>query len=416
MDRKLVTRLSVLAIALAAGVVIVLALSSGSDKGKALGSSGRPTMPPPPHYTPEICTQSVSPGASLTAALARAPAGAVICLHGGKYPGERIPSDATDNSSFVTLQPVHGEVPVLTGELAFDGARYLRIQGLSLKSGIKFQPAASHVELIGNDITGVGGIFLFGDSREGGSTRDVLIQGNLIHGIDYTGWQGVYGGYGIKSVGTQSGVTVRGNEIKSVAADYIQTDEANHWVVDSNTFLGPTLVGGHPLEHQDLWQIYAGGSDVRFTNNVARNTGTAQSLMFQLTYPGNRFSDVTVENNLFDHETQGYTCQVFQANGLTFRDNTVVGSRFGCLFRDDKRYPAGSGYEVDHNVFADTAAGTDIGLEGRVPGWGAIDHNVSSDGSATGAGSVPSWKPAWADSDDYRPLGLPFEAGYRQGG
>ena len=51
-----------------------------------------------------------------------------------------------------------------------------------------------------------------------------------------------------------------------------------------------------------------------------------------------------------------------------------------------------------------------------MPGWGAIDHNVSSDGSATGAGSVPSWKPAWADSDDYRPLGLPFEAGYRQGG
>ena len=41
-------------------------------------------------------------------------------------------------------------------------------------------------------------------------------------------------------------------------------------------------------------------------------------------------------------------------DGLVFRHNTVVGSHWGCLFRDLASSAAGSGYQVDHNVFADT--------------------------------------------------------------
>ncbi len=179
---------------------------------------------------------------------------------------------------------------------------------------------------------------------------------------------------------------------------------------------GRRCVAGHPLEHQDLWQIYGGGSDIAFTNNVARGTGTAQSLLFQLAYPGSHFSNVTVANNLFDHETQGYSCQIFQSAGLTFRANTVVGSRYGCLFRDDPGYPAGSGYEVDHNIFGAATGSADVGVEGRAAQWGRFDHNVSLDGSATGSGSVRHWDPRWENMHDYVPLGLPFAAGYRPSG
>ena len=54
-----------------------------------------------------------------------------------------------------------------------------------------------------------------------------------------------------------------------------------------------------------------------------------------------------------------------------------------------------------------------MGLEGRAGDWGQMDYNVSSDTSAPGPHSVHEWTPAWVNEIDYRPLGLPFAAGYR---
>ena len=402
----------IIAAAVAAGLVALL-LASGNEGGDEPKSETARSISQP---TRAVCTRTLGPRAKLARALAKAAPGAVLCLRGGHYPGGRIPAAATAKTSYVTIMPAPGDAPVFDGELAFDGARYLRLAGLAFRAGLRFSPAASHVELIGNDLTGVGGIFFFGDSRQGGSTDSVLIQGNFIHDIDYSGSQGVYRGYGIKSIGAQQGFTVSGNTIKSVAADYVQTDVANDWTVDGNRFLGPSLVGGHPREHQDLWQVYAGGRDLEFSNNVARGTGTSQSLMLQMSYPRNRFSDVVIANNLFDHDSRGYSCQIYQSAGLVFRDNTIVGSRLGCLFRHDKRFPAGSGYDVAHNVFADVDEGSDLAIESRVLGWGKFDFNVSSDRSATGLGSVRRWRPVWTDAVAYQPLGLPFKAGYRPGG
>ncbi len=398
------------ALALSAiATVVAASLSSCGD------DATQPTSKRDPYPLP-ACTRNIGVGASLSRAFSTAAPRAVLCLRGGNYPGARIPAAATDYTSRVTIRPADGETAVFRGELAFDGARHLRIQGLVFESGLAFRPAAAHVEVIDNELTGPGGIFFFGDSREGGSTRAILIAGNHIHDIDYSGPQAVYRGYGVKSIGTQDGFTVRDNTIESVAADYLQTDEAKNWTVEGNTFLGPTLVDGHPQEHQDLWQVYAGGSGIEFTGNVARGTGTSQSLLFQLTHPGNRFTDVTVADNLFDHDSRGYSCQIYQSDGLVFRRNTVVGSRWGCLFRRDPRFPGGSGYEVDLNVFAETRDGPDLSLEQGVAGWGSFDRNVSSDGSATGANSLRDWKPAWSNEVDFQPLGLPFAAGYRPSG
>jgi hypothetical protein len=180
-----------------------------------------------------------------------------------------------------------------------------------------------------------------------------------------------------------------------------------HWVVDHNTFLGPSLLGDHE-DHQDLWQIFGGGRDIRFTNNVARHTGTQESLLFQ----EGAFRKVVVENNLFDHDSRGYTCQIYQSDGLVFRRNTVVGSRWGCLFRDLAEAPPGSRYRVERNVFAETSDAPDVSAEGRAGGWGVYDYNVSSDGSAWGPHSLRRWKPAWVNTTGYQPLRLPFAAGY----
>lgn len=401
------------ALLLAALPVLLLAAAlAGCGGGDSTSATTATTVAEDkPQLAP--CTTKIGPGADLAVALAKAHPGTVLCLREGKYAGAEIPAGDTDYAGFVTVQPAPGAHPAFSGEMVFEGARHLRLQGLAFRAGLAFTPEAEAVELIGNDVTGVGGIYFFGDADQGGSSRGILIADNTIHDIDYTGPQDGFQGYGIKSVGVQHGFVVRENTIQSVAADYIQTDVANDWTVEGNTFLGPTLVGTHPEEHQDLWQVYAGGKRMTFRDNVARHTGTAESLLFQLSYPGDSFEDVTVENNLFDHDTAGFSTQIYQVDGLSFRDNTVVGSKFGSVFRRDDRYPPGSGYLVEANIVAETSAGSDYGIENGVENWGTFGGNVSSDDSAPGPVSVRNWKPEWGNTVDYPPLGLPIPAGFK---
>jgi hypothetical protein len=353
---------------------------------------------------PVDCTTSLSPGTDVGNAVSEATGGAVICLEAGNY--GRISIDGADKSPPVTVRSDPNGRATVDG-ISLTDPSGLRFVALDITSGTTITPSGTNIQFIGNDITGVAGIYLFGDCRIGESISDVVIEGNNIHDLDYSGNQDTGFGYGIEGVGDVRSMTIRGNTIKSPASDYIQSASPIDWVVDQNTFLGPSLLGDHE-DHQDLWQIFGGGEDITFTNNVARNTETQESLLFQ----EGAFSNVDIENNLFDHDSLGYTCQIYQSTEMIFRNNTVVGSRWGCLFRDLASSPPGSGYEVDHNVFAETEANVDISEEGRAGDWGTYDYNVSSDNSAEGLNSVRNWSPSWSDTTNYGPLGLPFAAGY----
>jgi hypothetical protein len=352
------------------------------------------------------CTQTLSSGANLSNAVSSASGGAVICLGSGSY---SLNVSKANKSSMVTVKAAAGASPTL-GYSMLNQAKNLRLEGLKFTGGIEMLGPSSLIQLVGNEFTGNFGIRSNGQEHSDGTeVTDVLIEGNNIHDLDYTGSQGTANGYGVTASNGVSRFTIKGNTIKSVAADYIQFASPNTAVIDHNTFLGPTLVGSHPQEHQDLVQIFGGGSNVSFTNNVARNTGTHESLLFQ----EGSFSNVVIENNLFDHDSRGYTCQLYQSKGMIFRNNTIVGSHWGCIFRDLASSSAGSGYQVDHNVFVDTEANSDISTEGRASGWGTYNYNVSSDGSASGANSVRNWSPSWLDMTNYVPQGLAFSAGYR---
>jgi hypothetical protein len=350
------------------------------------------------------CTRTLEPGANVASALGAAPGGATICLAAGSYPA--IAASGVSKGRAVTVRPAPGARADVAGIDLLDPSG-LRFVGLHLSDGVSITPAASDIEFRGNDITGANGIYLFGDYRIGKRVENVRIENNTIHDIDYTGTQETGYGYGIEGVGDVRHMTIRGNTIQSPASDYIQSATPVHWVVDHNTFLGPSLLGSHE-DHQDLWQIFGGGRDIRFTNNVARNTGTQESLLFQ----EGAFRKVVVENNLFDHDSRGYTCQIYQSSGLVFRRNTIVGSRWGCLFRDEPDSPPGSGYRIERNVFAETRDAFDVSSEGRADGWGTYDYNVSSDGSAAGPHSLRGWRPSWVDATAYEPRRLPFAAGY----
>jgi hypothetical protein len=288
-------------------------------------------------------------------------------------------------------------------------ATNLRFEDLHFTGGIEALGPSSQLQFLDNEFSGPFGIHTNGQAASNGSkVTDVLIDGNNMHELDYTGSQGTANGYGVTASNGVARFTITDNTIKSPASDYIQFASPDTVVIDGNTFLGPSLLGSHQ-DHQDLVQIFGGGKNIAYTNNVARNTQTHESLLFQ----EGAFSNVRIENNLFDHDSRGYTCQLYQSTGMIFRGNTVVGSHWGCLFRDLASSAAGSGYQIDHNVFADTEASADISTEGRAGGWGTYDYNVSSDGSAGGSHSVRNWSPSWLDTTSYVPQGLGFTAGYR---
>jgi hypothetical protein len=350
------------------------------------------------------CSKTLRGGANVSRALSAAPGGATICLREGSY--GPIEGSEIHKSPAVTVRSVPGQRARVKGAELIDPSG-LRLVGLRLTAGIGISPSASNIRILDNEISGRNGIYLFGDYRIGKRVENVLIAGNYIHDIDYSGTQLPGYGYGIEGVGDVRQMTIRNNTIRSTASDYLQSATPVHWVVDHNTFLGPSLLGSHE-DHQDLWQIFGGGRDITFTNNVARNTQTQESLLFQ----EGAFSNVVVENNLFDHDSRGYTCQIYQSSGLVFAHNTIVGSRWGCLFRDLTSSPPGNHYRVVHNLFADTREGNDVSTEGRAAGWGTYDYNVSSDGSAGGPHSLRHWHPSWDDIHTYEPRGLPFAAGY----
>ncbi len=351
------------------------------------------------------CTQTLASGANLSSAISSAAGGAVICLNSGSY---SVNVTKANKASMVTIKPAAGAAPTL-GYSMLNQATNLRFQELKFTGGIEALGPASKLQFVDNEFTGPFGIHANGQQQSNGTeVTDVLVEGNDIHNLDYTGSQGTANGYGVTASNGVSRFTITDNTIKSPASDYLQSASPNDFTVDHNTFLGPSLLGTH-VDHQDLWQIFGGGKNITFTNNVARHTETQESLLFQ----EGAFSNVVVENNLFDHDSRGYTCQIYQSSGLIFRDNTVVGSHWGCLFRDLASSAPGSGYQIDHNIFTNTAEGSDVSTEGRAANWGTYDYNVSEDGSASGAHSVRNWSPSWSDTTSYIPLGLPFAAGYR---
>jgi hypothetical protein len=351
------------------------------------------------------CTQTLSSGANLSSAVSSAAAGTVICLNSGSY---SVNVSKVNKSDIVTVQPAAGASPTLAYSM-LNQVTNIRFQGLKFTGGIEALGPSSKIQLIDNEFVGPFGFHANGQEQSNGTeVTDVLIDGNNMHNLDYTGTQGTANGYGITASNGAARFTITDNTIKSPASDYIQFASPDTVLIDHNTFLGPSLLGSH-ADHQDLVQIFGGGKNVTFTNNVARNTETQESLLFQ----EGAFTNVVIENNLFDHDSRGYTCQLYQSKGMVFRNNTVIGSHWGCLFRDLSSSAAGSGYQVDHNIFTNTAEGSDISTEGRAGSWGTYDFNVSEDGSAGGPHSVRNWSPSWSDTTNYTPLGLPFAAGYR---
>lgn len=349
------------------------------------------------------CSATLSPAQNVAGALSSAQAGAVICLQSGTYPALKL--TGVQPSGYVTLRSASARGATLAG-IEAQSVAFLRLENLTVRGQVALVEEAHDVQLVGNDIgKGTCGVYLYAWS--GHSISDIALTRNDIHDLNFTGPEGVCSGYGIEAVGGVHDVTVSANTIARVANDYVQLGGGSNWTVAHNLFLGPSLRYGHEAVHQDLWQVFGGGSNLRFEDNVARNTATQESLLFQL----GTYHNVTISNNLFDHDSSGYSVELFQIEGLKFTYNTFVGSHWGVIFRaDDPETGPGRGYVVEHNIFGGTSGGTPDVSEWQA--FGTYDYNVSTDGSASGPHSLRHWHARWANEVDFKPLCVPFAAGY----
>jgi hypothetical protein len=350
-----------------------------------------------------LCSATLGPGQDVAGSLSSAAAGSVICLRTGHYPVLKLANLHPDG--YVTLQPASGQRPTLAG-IEGEQIDFLRVQGLTVRGPIELIGGGRDIQIAGNDVgPSTCGIYLYAWS--GNVMSDIAIEHNHIHDLDFSGPEEVCSGYGIQAVGGVQKVSILANTIEHVANDYIQLGGGDDWTVAKNLFLGPSLRYTHATVHQDLWQVFGGGSHLRFIDNVARNTQTDESLLFQ----SGVYHDLTITNNLFNHDSAGYSVQMFQIDGLVFTHNTFIGSHWGVLFRaDDPNAGPGRGYRVQYNIFGKTSSSSPAVSE--TPNFGTFDYNVSQDGSASGPHSLRHWHPRWAAAAGYEPLCLPFQAGY----
>lgn len=349
------------------------------------------------------CSVTLSPGQDVAGTVASASQNAVICLQAGSYPTLKL--SGVKPSGYVTLRSAHARQANFDG-IEGQNVSFLRLEKLTVHGPVSILQSAHDLQLVNNDIgPGTCGVYLYAWQHE--TFRRVTIAQNYIHDLDFTGPEGVCSGYGIEAVGGVGNVQVTNNTIAHVANDYVQLGGGENWTVAHNLFLGPSLRQSHGTVHQDLWQVFGGGANLRFANNVARNTETQESLLFQ----EGVYHNVRVENNLFDHDSSGYSVQMFQVDGLTFTYNTFVGSTWGVIFRaDDPDAGRGQGYVVEHNIFGSTSGGTPDVSEYRA--FGIYDYNVSQDGSASGPHSVRHWRARWSGKPGSQPRCLTFAAGY----
>ena len=206
------------------------------------------------------------------------------------------------------------------------------------------------------------------------------------------------------SIGNAEGIVVRHSTFYEDQWHYIQGGSAGPegMTVENNLFMGKDP---YECAHLNVWQIYQGGVNDTFRNNIVRGEGTKElpnggreeaSLDWLMWENGPasgecavHMTNSTVENNLV---VDGNNAEIFYTEGLTIQHNTVVGEHGGLSVRSDICGP-GRNYTMTHNLGIEAGLSLGSSTEGNV-----FDYNATTDTSANADGSthyVTMWKPSW---------------------
>ena len=411
--------------------------STGSPGPSPGPSPSPPVTPPPPPPTPAAgvagyvaaaCTQTLSPGANIQGALRAAAPGAVICLAPGSYPSSSLSFSNIAPASNITLEsPVQGAAALGSVNVGSNVSN-LTIQGFNMTDGAGAIGTESDVVFAYNTISGSSGattgFHLYASA--GGTQNNIQMIYNQMDHLAPSDLSPAGAG---ECAEVDGGAGLEHNIVFShnicgpgIANHYTQLGGVTGLVEDDNIFLGPADPEALSMqEHNNVLHIFGDASNVDFSGNVIKNTDSrGQTVLIE----SGHFSNITINDNL-DLEDPAcltnsncfqYAFWVEPSQGMTFTNNTVVGSYWGVLFGDYESgdYSTGSSWTIAHNILVNTKDNANLSYQHCASAC-SIDYNVTSDGSARQGGSthyVVNWAPKWGNTSSYPPLGLPFAAGF----
>jgi hypothetical protein len=438
-------RLIPLLLLLGGTVAAIVVLSAGDHAGNTSASTPLRDRP-----RPVVCGKTVYPSEpvdEIAKAIVGAADGNTVCMAAGSYPV--ITVLGASHHAYVTIRPAGANTSVTVAGMEVRDSSFLRFEGLHMSEGFNMrdsQSAASHdYQFIADSFENAAyGIVLYGGS---GPIRKVRIEGNYMRNIDFPGAacdSGYAGGQAVTLFNAED-VTIAHNVFKEVSWHYIQGGGAGPGGVriEHNLFEGPIPADRVACTHLNVWQIWQGGVNDTFSDNVVLGTpghpAAITPILFE-TGPGgsvcaDAMSATTISNNLFVDDAAAYSVQVMTTAGLTLTHNTVIGSTYGTIVYKTPGCPPGSDYDVRYNIDAlnrgNAGRSPDMSL-GACRGHCQFEYNVSSDGTAARAPgarhSVVYWRPNWFTTSwgslvehsppagYYVPRRLRVAAGYRPSG
>jgi hypothetical protein len=372
--------------------------------------------------------------------------GGTVCLAGGSYPFVHVVGAA--HKAYVTVRPVSGATATVEG-MEVANSSFLRFEGLRMTEGFNMRDSSTGAS---HDYQFVENTFeepLYGIVLDGGSgpIKKVLIEGNYVHRVHLEKSEvegkcdaGYAQGQDV-TIDSAEGVTITRNVFNEAAWHYIQGGGAGPEGVDveHNLFEGHDLMA---CSHLNLWQIFGGGENDTFKDNVAigqgrgeKNGMTEEAATDGIIFENGsgsvecavKMKNSVIENNLFVDAASSYELQIYTTEGATIKNNTVVGSEWGTALLTE-HCGAGSDYTMTHNIDVENVGtGGDFHF-GECTGTCLFDYNVSQDTTADTQGSThytTKWSPRWTTTawnpateasvpaGFYAPTGLSTEAGYQ---
>jgi hypothetical protein len=452
-------------------LLVVLVLAAGVLGTHVLNS----TRPPLVTHGTGACATTVSPatgGDGIASVIVSTPPGETICLAGGHYPMIDVSGAAHD--AYVTIRPAPGAMATVAG-MQLQDSSHLRFEGLRMTEGFNVVGSGHDYQWLGNTFESPAyALTLYGESSP---IRHVLFERNYVDNATFGSIRSESGeecasGYSRGEdvvIKHAEGVTIAHNTFNEADEHYIQGGGAGREgvTVEHNLFEGYYKYG---CAHLNVWQIFAGGTNDTFADNIVFGKGVGYGVGpfetgdEEASGDGLEFENgagsadcgegpmkgTVIENNLWVDGASAQPMQIYTTDGLTIKDNTSVRSGYGSWVlegneeKTDGRPGCGPSTHVtfERNIDVESQqphSGEDFIVDGQGAGL-TCDKNVSSDSTAAeiarcGEHHVVNWAPVWdtvawnpiAETDAgehfpvappgfYVPRDLAFAAGYEGGG
>lgn len=382
---------------------------------------------PPSHHSAIPCSETAIPAADLAQRIMAASPGSAVCFKPARWSSsEQVSLSHVHPLGVVTLQPLPGGIAHL-GPLTLSDVSNLVVQGFALDGGVSVVNGATNLQFSHNFISGASrGFYFYGNGEQ---QSGIKLLSNRIDHVEPQDLSPPGAGQCVTVHGgaaLEHHFTISGNRCgPGIANHYTQFGGIDGLVEDDNTFLGPAAAEALSTQkHNNVLQVFGSSDNIDFSHNLLdRTQARGQEVLIE----EGRFSDVSISHNLFvgdPHCLRNNVCPSYAdglcaAEGLKFSYNTVVGYRWGVIVTNSLGgrtgcLPAGTNYRVTHNIVVGTTDHPDIAFA-ECSRSCAFDYNVTDDLTAAQDGSrhyVVRWRPHWARGGWFRPLRLPFPAGY----